>query len=328
MKNKLKKFVIVNFVLFLVVIVIGEFVALQTYRYRWMPIIQEQAETQDNPKEFIRENRPQWTFPKRFDYDKNVMYFVERREYLSKNSTKRPIITIGDSYTEGIACGLEENQTFAYKLHEQTGRTTYNRGVCATGPQCVHRQLSDKDFQKQIPDAEYVIYTFIYDHLYRVVRTFRECQSANIDFGYVLKDGKLVERTYPFWYLYGSFLMRAIIDYINIQDYWYEMENGLPLFMKIMEDSVKQTKIMYPNSKFVFVEFPEGSCCALDYDGSRKLDEKTINKLKDLGIIYIYAPDLVGHDFCESKYRLADKDHPSGLAWDELVPKLVEKLKL
>lgn len=326
MKKKLKKFVVVNIVLFLAIIVVGEFAALFTYRHKCMPLLKIHSKAYENPKEFIRKNSPHWELPKKFDYDKNIMYFVEGREYLSENSKKRPIITIGDSYTYGAH--LAEKQTLAFKLHEQTARTTYNRGVSATGPQCVYRQLSDKDFKKQIPDAEYVIYTFIYDHLFRNIRTLRDLYGTNIELGYVLKNGKLVERTYPFWFMYGSLLIRTIIDYANSITYSDEIQNGLPLFLKIMEESVNQMKHLYPNSKFVFIEFPEGACCAVDYDGSRRLDENTLNNLKDLGIIYIYAPDLVGHDFCESKYRVSDKDHPSELAWDEFVPKLVEKLNL
>ena len=78
--------------------------------------------------------------------------------YKEKNNVKkRPIITIGCSFVAGVE---ERNQTFAYEINRITGRKTYNRGVCATGPSMMLYQLKHPDFKKIAPDAEYVIYIY------------------------------------------------------------------------------------------------------------------------------------------------------------------------
>lgn len=44
--------------------------------------------------------------------------------------------------------------------------------------------------------------------------------------------------------------------------------------------------------------------------------------------IYVNAKELVGHDFCAKKYWVSDEYHPSEEAWNEVVPKLAQRLNL
>lgn len=326
MNTKLKKFLIVNIAIILVICVIAEIVAFYSYRNRYSELISNQANLFDNPQEVIKENTPHYLFPRKFDYS----IFEERmkfRIFKTENPKKRPIVTIGCSYTEGA--GLENNQTFASKLNKLTGRTTYNRGISGTGPQLVYRQLIDKDFKKDVPDAEYVIYTFIHHHLYRQFQTMLCSYTSEINLQYSLKNGKLTEKSHPFWFMYWSFLLKTYFEYKTNVLYGQEFSQDLPMFLCFLKNSVDKMHELYPDSKFVLVEFPQSDLCLDNYEeGMYELTPENIKMIEDLGIIYINASKLVGHRFCEKKYRLPDNDHPSETTWDELTPKIVEKLGL
>lgn len=323
---KLKKILAINILIIFVILVIAEILALISYRNRYSELIFNQANLFDNPQEVINENMPHYSFPIRFDYavfEKRMKYRVLKID----NSQKRPIVTIGCSYTEGA--GLEENQTFAAKLHKLTGRTTYNRGLSGTGPQMVYRQLIDKDFKTDVPDAEYVIYTFIHHHLYRQFQTMFCPYTSEINLQYTLKDGILTEKLNPFWFMYWSFLLKTYFEYQTDLQYEQEFAQNLPMFLCFLKNSVEKMHELYPDLKFVFIEFPQSDLCSEGYkEGMYELTPENIKMIEDLGIIYINASKLAGHRFCETKYRLPYNDHPSEAAWDELTPKIVEKLGL
>lgn len=324
MKFNWKNFWIINICLCALIVIGAEIAAYISYNAKYMPLVIQHSKGYDNPKEFIRANKPHHQFPRKFSY-KNVKdnYGFSDDVFLSKNSKKRPIITIGCSYTYGAM--LNQEQTFAYKLHELTGRTSYNRGVCSTGTQFVYWQLIDKNFKKEIPDAEYVIYTFIYDHIRRNVRDLVMEYGPDIELNYEIKNGELVEKPRPFWFMYWSFLVKTYLQYSSNNRFISELSNENPLLLKTVEKSVEQTHKLYPDSKFVFLEFPEPGYCG---NHSYSLDANTVKKIKDMGIIYVNAKELVGHDFCAKKYWAQDEYHPSEEAWNEVVPKLAEKLHL
>ena len=325
MKNNTKKFLIINSVLIILFFVIAEIFAFFSFRERCADIVYQHANMlKDNPQGYIKKNMPHYEMPRKFDYDK-IVNFINRRIYLGEKS--RPIITMGCSYTDGI--GLDYYQTFAAKLNKYSKRTTYNRGVCASGPLFIYRQLTDENFLNEISDAEYIIYPFIYNHLSRNFRTMIQPYSSDLDLSYVLRDGKLIEKSRPFWFMYWSFLLKSYAEFKNNLDYNNELENGFPFFIEIMRESFLRMKELYPNSKFVLLEVPEGAMCYDNYiSGSMELSSEEINKLKNIGIIYINAEELVGHKLRDFKYRVSDKEHPSELFWEEITPALVKKLNL
>lgn len=325
MKINLKKIFIINICLLVVVLISLEAYAFYTYRIRCAPIVYRHAHMlKNNPDEYIKQNMPHYELPRKYDY-KKIVSVLKTRFYLG--SEKRAIITIGCSYTDGV--GLNYNQTFAAKLNKYTRRLIYNRGLSASGPQFVYRQLSDENFTNEIPDAEYVIYTFIYDHFKRVYRTMVQMYSSDLSLRYDVKNGKLKERFRPFWFMYWSFLLKSCAEYDDKVTYDKEKENNFPLFMKIMEESALQTKKNYPDSKFVLLEVPESGLCYDNYvPGTMELNREEIKTLENMGIIYINAEELVGHKLRNPKYKVSDKEHPSELFWEEVVPKLAKKLDL
>ena len=332
MKNKVGKIIVLNIAIILGALLVSEFIALSSYKAKYKGLIEAQANLFGNPREFIKQNSPHYSFPVKFDYNQ-IDEKVKTKVYKAKNSKKRPVVTIGCSYTEGN--GLDENQTFAYKLNKLTNRTTYNRGVSGSGPQLVYRQLSDENFKKEIPDAEYVIYTFIHNHLHRQFQTLFCPYTSDINLKYTLENGNLTETSSPFWFMYWSFLVKTYLEWKIVPQFENEIKNNYQLFNKILQSSVDEMHKKYPNSKFVLVEFPQSSLC-IPKDGfeedikkyEEELTEEQIKKIEEMGIIYINASKLAGHKFCDKRYRLPDGDHPSEVAWDELTPKIVKKLGL
>lgn len=327
MKINWKKFFIINFIFIVVILMVAEICSFYSYRIRYADLLKTQSTLYDDPEEYIKENTPRYMAPKRFDYSVIEEWLKQKVFPSQEKNSKRPIVTVGCSYTEGV--GLVDNQTFAAKLNKYTGRTTYNRGVGGSGIQLVYRQLTDKDFKKDIPDAEYVIYTFIYDHFFRQFQTLFCPYMAEVNFRYKLNNGHLQEINSPFWFMYWSFLVKSYLEYKKNIDIDKEISNGFPLFFATLQGSLDETKKKYPDSKFVFIEFPQEYLCSPDYEeGSFELKPEQIDKIEKMGIIYVNASELVGHRFCEKKYRVSDKDHPSEQAWDEFVPLLVKKLNL
>lgn len=322
--QKILKIICFNIIFLLLLLGIAEAYSYKMYNDKYSSLMKTQSEAfANNDKDFYK---VKYNLVKPFNYK----YFTNELDndvYTTANK-KRGIITIGCSYTRGV--GLEKNQTFAAKLNKYTGRTTYNRGVSGTGTQMVYRQLADKNFQREIPDAEYVIYTFIWDHLYRMFRPLYSPYSGEMVICYKLENNSLREIKYPFYPLYSLFTFRNFIDNKSCLEAKKEFSTGCPLFLKTVEESQKMMKKLYPDSKFVLLEFSEGPMCREDYiEGSEELQEAEIKKLEDMGIIYINAEKLVGHKLRDlDKYRVADKDHPSERAWDEVVPKLVQELNL
>ncbi len=235
------------------------------------------------------------------------------RPVCAKHLKKRPIILFGCSYTYGVF--LENNQTFSYKLSNYTNRTVYNRGVAGTGLPFMYYQLKETDIKKDIPDTEYIIYTFINDHLNRLYKYRSWTQAENTNIVYKLEENKLVESK-PVSTLYMETYISRVIEeeFANIQ---VKNKKYDKLFYALMDESMKLAKEKYPGVKFVF----------LVYDSASK---KLINRLKDKGFIVIYVSELLNsrNEIKKEKYFVFDKCHPSEEAWDLLVPKLAAKLNL
>lgn len=257
--------------------------------------------------------KQEYTYPLKFD-DANGIKIFKRVIY--GNSIKRPLIFFGCSFTEGA--GLRDEQTLAYKVSKLTGRTVYNRGKGSTGAQFMYYQLSTPALKEEVPDAEYMIYTFIWDHLYRLYN-YQACPLiTGVNLRYKIVNNKLEEIKPAFLPLYSLYSVKKI--QLNIANKnGLKEEQNFKLFNFIMNESIKSAHKSYPNSKFVMIEYP-------DYH-QKTLPPDEIQKLKDMGFVFINAEQLLGHDLKDSKYRLVD-NHPAELAWEELAPKLVHKLNL
>ena len=260
--------------------------------------------------------------PLRLKYMKMIPFDIKNvREYgrptLYGNSNKRPILIFGCSYMQGS--GLKDNQTLSYKLYKLTNRTTYNKAIGGSGSQNMLNILQHEDFYKDVPDAEYIFYTFIWDHLQRLYGYYLSPYDNKLNLRYDFRNGKLEEIKPAFLPFYSLYSVKRIQDYIkytrSIND-----EEAFKLYTAIMVESKKLTDKHYPNSKFVIVLYKDG--------GRVIFDDRQIKTLESKGFKVINAEKLVGHELTSSKYRIEDKEHPSEAAWNEVAPKLAKELNL
>lgn len=236
--------------------------------------------------------------------------------------TKRSLLFFGCSYTYGST--LNEDQTLPYKISKLTGRTAYNRGFPGAGPQMMLLQLQDPNFFKEIPDAQYVIYTYIGAHLQRLY-VYNNCISPTFDKKYEANpryeiiDGRLEKVKPKFLLFYSTFTVRKIQDYLQ-EKRSRDREKSFDLLLAILKESQKLIKTHYKNTKFIVLLYKDS--------GKQTLEESKIRTLEKAGFIVIDAEKLVGHELTSSKYRTEDKEHPSEQAWDEVAPKLIKELNL
>lgn len=317
--RKTYKIFIVNILIFIFLFIGFEICSYQSYKEQYKDLIDHQSKIYKDSPEIKQSLKIRYSLPRFVNYTMSPPKF---------NGTlkKTAIITIGCSYTAGI--GLKDEQTFAAQLRDYTQRTTYNMGISGSGAQMVYKQLSDKSLKNKVPDVDYVIYTFIYDHIRRQFQTLLSCYVTDIVPTYSICGNTICQNKTPFYYTYSLFTVKKFLEYKNKILAQNEKKNNLPLFYKTMEESVKEMKEKYPNAKFVLMEFPVSWMCKNDYvEGSTELTSKQIERLENIGIIYINAEKLAGHDFRDiEKYRVADKDHPNERVWKELVPLLTKEL--
>lgn len=254
----------------------------------------------------------------KFDYEEYKRFLRPTIEY---PRNKRPLLFVGCSYTNTF--GLKDEQLLSYKIAKLTKRTTYNRARGGEGPQVILYQLQQKKFYKEIPDTEFIIYTFIYDHLYRIHR-YQQSPFNNYAFvRYEYKNGKLKEIKPSFLMFYSLYTTQKIQSFIEKRKHLNKPQS-FELFFQIMQESLKLAKQHYPNVKFVILLYKDSGW----REPGRQLSKEQIDRLKKAGFIVIDAENLVGHQLTSDDYRLLDKDHPSEKAWNEIAPKLIQTLKL
>ena len=118
----MKKFIVINIIVLGVLLLVAEGLCyrhFQTLYYRYHFSAQERAKSQVNGN--IKLPVIKYTLPKAFNYEKLIQ--KDRERFFVGNSPKRPVVTIGCSVVDGV--GLEENQTFAYKLYKNTSKPVF-----------------------------------------------------------------------------------------------------------------------------------------------------------------------------------------------------------
>ena len=237
-------------------------------------------------------------------------------EYKDKN--KKPVILFGCSYTESF--GLQDNETFSAKLANYTGRTVYNRGKSGTGLPFLYYQLNDKQVLDELPkNPEYIIYTFIPDHIPRLTRFRSWVMCGDLLLRYKISKGKLVVDEPRFPVLHTFFTSIVIEEYIENHK---RQEDVYKLFEEIWKQSVEIIQKEFKDTKIVIVYYE--SPFDLPY-----LYKDEIEKMKNVSpnIIFFDVKKEIP-DIMDRKYWLEDNSHPSALAWDTIVPKLADRLGL
>ena len=225
---------------------------------------------------------------------------------------KLPIVLFGCSYTYGW--NLDNNQTFSYKLYKKTGRTVFNFGIVGAGVQQTLFMLQN-NILKCIPQPEYVIYTFICDHINRMNVCFYFDEYGVIYYKYN-KNKDLVLMSDLDLYYWHSYILRRIYNLLYEKKLlMYKRDNNeflLKHFLAVNNEIKKSSN----NTKFVLFV----------YDGD-SIIENIEEELKKNGIIVIYLSQLSKENFSDKKY-MVDDSHPSEKAWDIIVPLLIKKLNI
>lgn len=239
--------------------------------------------------------------------DKNG--FRETPSHYNKN--KGSIIFFGCSYTFGY--GLNDNETFPWKVSMLTKRKTYNVAYHGYGPQHMLLALESRNFIKKIPKADVIVYVFMRDHLNR------PSGLNNINDNYYpmfkLNKGKLIYYTTPPEMVNSPYkidiykkLQYAYASKINDQT-----EDATNLFVAIIKESKNIAMKKYPNVRFVF----------FDLDGLENLDKK----LQKNGIEVLKLYEIFSANNIQEKYITIDH-HPNAEFWEKVSPKFVKKLGL
>lgn len=253
-------------------------------------------------------------------YENNLYYLLRDRKYLRKPvgleyKDKKPVVLYGCSYSYGYL--LDDNENFGAKLSEKTKRPVYNYSVSARGIQNMLYFLEKEEHYDDFEEPEYVIYTFIDDH---VRRLYTPCNSNdNIEFiEYTLKNDKLVRKETPFKYLHSLYI------YNRFQNFCYNKfvknkKKTEEILIKYFEQSRDLFVKHYPNTKFVILLYPDVK------------DSYTYSpvweRLKNEGFIILNANEVAQVDLTKEEYKLDDKVHPNAQAWEKITDKLVNILR-
>ena len=252
-------------------------------------------------------------------------------EGTNADKSKKPILLIGCSYTFGQ--GLNEEETLGGKITELTGRHTYNWGSPGDGIIAMYA-LYKAEHQKPLisVEPEYVIYTYMFHHIER-------WGYINY-FNFLRKENLISNQHFNIFnnsYIYQHF---KYIELVNL--YVRETNLKYDLFFDIMKRMKEENTKLFPNSKFVVLLYDDTKfdiCEQINAIGDENVNklfdflysQELRKKLEDMGYIVISTEELINRKMDRVSDRIPNdpnRPHPSSTAWEEIVPKLVERLNL
>ena len=244
-------------------------------------------------------------------YDKYILgknNFYRKAE--NEDSKKRPILLFGCSFVYGHK--ISEDKIMSHVLAKYTNRPVYNRAKHGFGVQNMLYQLQNENFYKIIPQPEYIIYTYIGDHVRRLYQPSIVSLKEYYDIRYSFKQGELKQNTEK------DCILSAKIKML----FW---NKGLFINDKKNDELLKQHFLLskkyvdkyWPGSKFIIFIYLDGSNI-----------ENIIPDLIKAGFIIIKRNDIAPFNDYDPNYSLGNGDvHPNERAWDYIIPKLTERIK-
>ncbi len=230
--------------------------------------------------------------------------------------SSQPIILFGCSFTYGT--NLAQEETFASKLSKYTRRPVYNRASGGWSLQQMVFQLKNDPDLDVIKNPKVIIYTIIPDHINRLYsRSYFNYQDS-FNLIYENKDNKLIEKKPKIKALYNLYSYRFITRCFSVWKNTNKYNENFD-FMKLHFKVAKMIAAdKYPNAKFVILKYEYGP-------KSWYINTPRWKELEQDGFIIFDANELSQVDLGNEEYRLFD-GHPSGNAWDKIVPPLAKKL--
>ena len=247
-----------------------------------------------------------------------------RKPSIPNKTSKKPIVILGCSYSYGTT--LKDEETFGAQLSKYTNRAVYNFGLQSTGTASALYLLKNNVIKKQVQDADYFVYVFIYDHIRRnylcapnIVYNYF-CANYYLDKNNNLKQQKLNKINMLFHSLYTMRLIE------NSYAEHKSKTNDMKLFDKILTEINKAIKKQYPNAKFIMLVYNDDPIYDEDNNLIIERDTNLDNICKREGIEIVYTQDLnCGKDILSRKHIAFDGWHPTKEAWHKIVPEFAQK---
>ena len=231
------------------------------------------------------------------------------RDVVYGDKKRRPVVLFGCSFTFGDQ--LKPEETFSYQLSKYTNTTVYNYGVSGGSPKETLYLLRYYNDINNISNPQYVIYTYIDDHINRINR-FGWVESNQELPVFTEKPNKTLKYVNKKNYIYK---LRTFL-YFNLifaESRHWESRDLLNIYFKEIQNEINKK---FPKSKFIILVYIES--------GMENWDD-----LKQNNIEIIHLSDLVNINTSDVQYCISEYDsHPNAKAWKVIVPALAKKLNL
>lgn len=273
-----------------------------------------------------------------YSYRDNFKLSKLNRAPVGIDYKKTPILLLGCSYAYGH--GLTNDENFASQLSQETKRPVYNWAYIGDGP--INNILKLREsYNKTLLEKgspEYVIYTYMFDQTLRMSYYQRSLMYFTRLLYYARKENLIPKQRFiPFFdrfYTVQYFRDKLWNNYLFNHQKFDNTDIFFDYLKFIFITMKKETKKLFPNSKFVILLYYENMD---DIYGPHKnfyeqiYNTKRWKELENEGIIVINTKDLTGITLSGKYMQKNDftyHPHPSKEAWKIIVPKLTEKLAL
>ncbi len=233
---------------------------------------------------------------------------------------KKNIVFLGCSFTFGF--GVNNEDSYPYKVREKTGLNVYNYGISGTSPSVTLKILKDlkADYLKDISQEDTtVIYTLIPDHINRMIGTvlqFRHMPGSFDTAPYIfLKDDELeILNNFSEDKTFRKHILKFLSRIHLMKVFWVDIpqigQDEIELMARILQEIEKEVKANTPQVKnFKVAFYPLGGVGEKNYRALR--DELVKRKLSVLDYSMLNTNSLL------RPYNVLDYDsHPSPLAYD------------
>lgn len=310
MRNNILKIAAIYLAAFIILIIFAEIIFFNIEKIHYLKI-------RKNAAEAISSDIVSYSFKVK-DFSINKIKFRPVEKY----GNTKTFLLFGCSYNYGT--GLKDNETFSHKLAKATDGTVYNQAFPGWGAQNMLYQLKQKEFYRQIEaPPDYVIYTYIPDHLKRLNNfQWGNFFDNTINLRYKKQGNDFVEIKpilKPLWFLSTVKEMQNL--YAGFLNSKINHKRNFKLFSSIMEESYRILKFHYPNTGFLILVYPF-------YD---TISPEEINELKNLqekGFTVINVQEIVKVNLNDAEYHFGNDCHPTEKAWDVIVPALLQRLEI
>ncbi len=263
-----------------------------------------------------------------FFKEKDDIYYWGRKpdglKYCKGKKDCRPIVLFGGSYAYGQY--LKYNQTFSYKLANKLKRPVYNRGIIGGSWHLMYFQTNDekgRDFYKDVPPSDTVIYIMINDHYRRTLLNYFDVTDSFVYPHYTFKKDKFVMDNYnnlPVTFFNSLYTVKHF-NHIYADNYVKNFKNNKKLTDTALKYFLLSREAMEKRwgkkVKFIVIVYDDWHLNHTDV---------FIDKLKENNFIVLKVSDYIKADLNSPEYKMQDNLHPTERAYEELADAVVKNI--